>query len=116
MPNWIVSVYFLMTKAHGEIKCFCHPYKSLRRKQSKCGLSSSNDVKNALLVHDLLRKLSTTAFTENGALRVKLHPGFEVVLGRAVLADADVVGGDAFDAAIFVKQNFRRGKTFKVQI
>ncbi len=55
--------------------------------------------------------MSSTSLTEDGALCVKLHPAFKVVLGRAVLADADVIGSDALNAAILVEQNFRRGET-----
>lgn len=47
--------------------------------------------------------MSSTAFTEDGALGVELHPSLKVVLGRAVLANADVVGGDPLHAAVLVK-------------
>ena len=47
------------------------------------------------LVHQLLGQLTPTSLAEDGALCVELHPPFEAVLGRAVLAYSHVVGGDA---------------------
>jgi len=52
--------------------------------------------------------VTAASLTEDGALGMKLHPAFKVVLGCAVLADADVVGGDALHAAVFVIKNFCR--------
>ena len=59
----------------------------------------------------MLGELAAAAFAEDGALGVELHPALKVVLGRAVLADADVVGGHSLHTSVLVKQDFRGAKT-----
>ena len=67
----------------------------------------SNNLLRVPPFHDLFRELATAAFTKDGALCVELHHALKVVLRRAVLANADVVGGHSLHTSVLVKQDFR---------
>ena len=59
---------------------------------------------------ELFGKRASAAFGKQGLLGAEFHAGLEVVGGLAVFADAHVAGGDAFDAAVGVVEQFGGGE------
>merc|ERR1719383_486289 len=59
-----------------------------------------------VMLHQLFGQLTPASFAEDGALGVKLHASLKAVLGRSVFGHAHIIGGDAFDTPILVKQHF----------
>ena len=58
------------------------------------------------LVHERLCQLAPATLAEDGAFGVKLHAPLEAVLGGAVFSNSHVVGGDSFDRAILMVEDF----------
>ena len=58
----------------------------------------------------LLGQRTAAAFGENGLPGMQFHARLEVVAGLAILADAEVAGGDALDRTVLVIEHFGGGE------